>query len=86
MIGCLRFTTSTSPIKRIKTIENIISHVHILYIPRKLTTIQAKDQTNPQKNKQSSKLTFRKRFTTQLLSRSAKRKNSFFLVCSSQLA
>ena len=61
MIGCLRFTTSTSPIKRIKTIENIISHVHILYIPRKLTTIQAKDQTNPQKKQTEFKTYFQKK-------------------------
>ena len=87
MIGCLRFTTSTSPIKRIKTIENIISHVHILYILRKLTTIQAKSQTNPQKNKTEFKTHFQEKIHyTDPLQISEDEKTAFFLVCSSLLA
>ena len=41
--------------------ENIISHVHILYILRKLTTIQAKSQTNPQKKQTEFKTHFQEK-------------------------
>ena len=64
VIGCLRFTTSTSPIKRIKTIENIISHVHRFMSSANLQQCKQITKQIRKKQNETQKPIYRERFTT----------------------